>query len=78
MSRQGVAIFGLFRYSLTTSIIPFFNADVLKKYDKKLPQKSLFEPDITVEDQLKVAYRLKNKEIGYSPYTNNQKEEEYD
>lgn len=35
MSRQGVAIFGLFRYSLTIYIIPFFNADVLKKSDKK-------------------------------------------
>ena len=52
--------------------------DLLKKFEKKLPQKSLFEPDITVDDQLKAAYRLKNKEIGYSPYTNNQKEEDYD
>ena len=52
--------------------------DLLKKFEKKLPQKSLFEPDITVEDQLKAAYRLKNKEIGYSPYSNNQKEENYD
>jgi uncharacterized protein (DUF488 family) len=52
--------------------------DLLKKYEKKLPQKSLFEPDITVEDQLKAAYRLKNKEIGYSPYSRNQKEENYD
>jgi len=52
--------------------------DLLKKFDKKLPQKSLFEPDITVEDQLKVAYRLKNKEIGYSQYSNNQKEKNYD
>jgi uncharacterized protein (DUF488 family) len=52
--------------------------DLLKKFEKKLPQKSLFEPDITVEDQLKAAYRLKNKEIGYSPYSDNQKEENYD
>lgn len=52
--------------------------DLLKKFEKKLPQKSLFEPDITIEDQLKAAYKLKNKEIGYSPYTNNQKEENYD
>lgn len=52
--------------------------DLLKKYEKKIPQRNLFEPDITVEDQLKAAYRLKNKEIGYSPYLNNQKEENYD
>lgn len=52
--------------------------DLLKRYEKKLPQISLFEPDITVEDQLKAAYRLKNKEIGYSPYSSNQKEENND
>lgn len=52
--------------------------ELLKKFEKKLPQKSLFEPDITIEDQLKAAYRLKNKEIGYSPYSNNQNEENYD
>ena len=52
--------------------------ELLKKFEKKLPQKNLFDSDITVEDQLKAAYRLKNKEIGYSPYLNNQKEESYD
>ncbi len=52
--------------------------ELLKKFEKKLPQINLFEPDITVEQQLKAAYRLKNKEIGYSPYTYNQKEPYYD
>ncbi len=28
----------------------------------------MFEPDITREDQLKAAYRLRNKEIAFSPY----------
>ncbi len=40
---------------------------LVRKYDKKLPQKDLFNPDISFEMQLKVAYRLKNKEIGYVP-----------
>lgn len=40
---------------------------LVKKYAKKLPQKDLFNPDITFEQQLKEAYRLKNKEIGYVP-----------
>lgn len=52
--------------------------DLLKKFEKKLPQKTLFDPNITTDDQLKVAYRLKNKEIGYAPYLNNLKEEDYD
>ncbi|MCL2289134.1 MAG: DUF488 domain-containing protein [Bacteroidetes bacterium] len=52
--------------------------DLLKQFEKKIPQINIFEPDITIDDQLKAAYRLKNKEIGYSPYSNNQKEESYD
>lgn len=53
-------------------------SDLLKKFEKKLPQKDLFNPDVSNEEQLKVAYRLKNKEIGYSPYSNNLKIEDYD
>ncbi|MBD0294601.1 MAG: DUF488 domain-containing protein [Flavisolibacter sp.] len=41
---------------------------LLKKYEKKLPKPDMFNPDITVEDQLKVAYRLRNKDIAFSPY----------
>jgi len=43
-------------------------SQLLKKYDKKIPRADLFEPDIAIGDQLKVAYRLRNKEIAYSPY----------
>ncbi len=42
---------------------------LLKKYDKKLPKPDMFQPNITTEDQLKAAYRLRNKEIAFSPYT---------
>ncbi|MDQ6762496.1 MAG: DUF488 domain-containing protein [Bacteroidota bacterium] len=42
---------------------------LLKKYDKKLPKPDMFQPNITTEDQLKVAYQLRNKEIAFSPYT---------
>ena len=52
--------------------------DLLAKFEKKLPQNDLFTTNITIEDQLKVAYRLKNKEIGFAPYSNIQKEEDYD
>jgi len=38
---------------------------LLKKYSKKLPVPSLFEPDVNEKSQLKAAYRLHNKEIGW-------------
>ncbi len=43
-------------------------AALLKKYDKKLPKPDMFNPDVSADDQLKAAYKLRNKEIGYSPY----------
>lgn len=51
---------------------------LLKKYDKKLPKPDMFNLNVTLDDQLKVAYRLKNKEIGFSPYSNIKQEENYD
>jgi uncharacterized protein (DUF488 family) len=42
---------------------------LLRKYDKKIPKPDIFQTNISAEDQLKVAYRLRNKEIAYSPYT---------
>jgi uncharacterized protein (DUF488 family) len=39
---------------------------LLKKYEKKIPLPGLFQPEISPEDRLKAAYRLRNKEIGYS------------
>lgn len=41
--------------------------ELIKKFEKKLPQPSLFEPNINEKDQLKYAYRLHNKEIGWQP-----------
>lgn len=56
------------------------NADLekqlLKKYHKKIPRTDIFE-NVTLNEQLKVAYRLRNKEIAYSPYAN-EPEEKYD
>ncbi len=49
---------------------------LLKKYDKKIPKTDIFE-NVTLNEQLKVAYRLRNKEIAYSPYVN-EPEEKYD
>ncbi len=42
---------------------------LLKKYDKKIPKPSVFEPNVSLEQQLKAAYKLRNKEIAYSPYS---------
>ena len=41
--------------------------ELLKKYAKKLPQPSIFEPDVTPEMQLKAAYKMRNKNIAWSP-----------
>ena len=41
---------------------------LLKKYDARLPKPDMFNPNITKEDQLKTAYRLRNKDIAFSPY----------
>ncbi|HEY3403581.1 MAG TPA: DUF488 domain-containing protein [Ohtaekwangia sp.] len=38
---------------------------LLNKYDKKIRKSDIFTPEISVDDQLKMAYRLINKEIGY-------------
>ncbi len=49
------------------------NADLekqlLRKYDKKIPKPDIFQTNISADDQLKAAYRLRNKEIAFSPYT---------
>jgi uncharacterized protein (DUF488 family) len=39
---------------------------LMEKYHKKLPRPSLFEPDISQKEQLEAAYRLRNKDIGWS------------
>ena len=42
---------------------------LLEKYKKKLPQPDMFQPNVTLDEQLQVAYRLRNKEIAFSPYS---------
>lgn len=42
---------------------------LLKKYDKKLPKVDLFNPDVDIELQLKLAYELRNKDIAYNAIT---------
>lgn len=41
---------------------------LLKKYDSKIPKPDIFNPSVSPEDQLKAAYKLRNREIAYSPY----------
>lgn len=51
---------------------------LLKKYEKRIPQISvqptLYEPDITTEEQIALGYKYRNKDIGFSPYLNNSEE----
>lgn len=41
--------------------------ELLKRYAKKLPQPDIFHPGITREDQIRAAYRLHNRQVGWSP-----------
>jgi uncharacterized protein (DUF488 family) len=41
---------------------------LLKKYAPLLPTSDMFQPNVTHEDQLNAAYRLRNMEIAFSPY----------
>ncbi len=52
-------------------------SQLLKKYEKKLPKPDIFNPNVSLDDQLKMAYRLRNKEIAFSPYVN-ESQENYD
>ena len=51
---------------------------LLKKYEKKIPQPDMFQPNISKDEQLKVAYRLRNKEIAFTPYSKQPQLENYD
>ena len=53
-------------------------SQLLKKYEKKIPHPDMFQPNVSLEDQLKVAYRLRNKEIAFSPYLKQPQLENYD
>lgn len=39
---------------------------LLKKFEKKLPKPDIFNSNVTLEEQIKVAYELVNQEIGYN------------
>jgi hypothetical protein len=52
--------------------------DFLKKSEKQIPQPDMFNSDISFEVQLKEALRLKNKEIGFSPYLIKKEQDECD
>jgi uncharacterized protein (DUF488 family) len=41
---------------------------LLMKYASQLPKPDMFQPNVTIEDQLSVAYSLRNKEIAFSLY----------
>ncbi len=42
---------------------------LLKKYEKQIPKIDLFNPNIDFEEQLKEAYKLRNKDIAYNALT---------
>jgi len=49
---------------------------LITKYEKMLPTPDIFNPDITPEQVLAKAYRLRNKDVAYSPFFNANKQEQ--
>jgi uncharacterized protein (DUF488 family) len=45
---------------------PELEAELLKKFAKKLPKPTIFEPNISKDDQVRAAYRLHNQLVGWS------------
>ena len=41
-----------------------------KKYEKKIPVVDLFHPNVSIEEELKLAYELRNIDIAYNAITN--------
>jgi uncharacterized protein (DUF488 family) len=41
---------------------------LVKKYSKKVSNPEIVKSNVTWDDQLRIAYRIKNKEIAFSPY----------
>ena len=52
--------------------------ELLKKYEKKIPVPTLSEPDVDKTEQLKNAYKLHNKEIGWRSGNSEQNVVRYD
>lgn len=49
---------------------------LITKYEKWLPVPTIFNPDISPEQVLNQAYRLRNKDVAYSPYASTKNQEE--
>jgi uncharacterized protein (DUF488 family) len=50
---------------------------LLKKYAPQLPEPNIFQPTVTAQERLNIAYRLRNLDIAYSPYAK-EPDSEYD
>ncbi len=69
LARQGFSVRHILKdKSLLTN--EALEKELLKKYAKKIPHPSIFEPDVTIEAQLAVAYRLHNQDIAYKAADN--------
>lgn len=62
----------------TTKTNTELEKQLVKKYERRIPQPDMFQPNITFDDQLKVAYRLRNIDIGFSPFLKQAMEESND
>ncbi len=77
LERQGIEVRHILK-DKTSCLNSDLEQQILKKYSKKIPHPDLFQPDISIDDQLRAAYRLHNKEVAYSPADRHHPEENDD
>lgn len=75
LDREGYEVIHIMRDKCSKKNAQLEN-QLLKKYDKKIPKPDMFNPEVTLDAQLAVAYRLRNKEIAYSPFEREREEGE--
>jgi uncharacterized protein (DUF488 family) len=66
LQQAGFEVFHIMK-DKTLKTTPDLEQLLLKKYAPQLPKPDMFQPNVTLEDQLIVAYRLRNMEIAFSP-----------
>lgn len=73
LARNGISIKHIYPDKVVSQ--EFLEQKLLKKYEKRLPVANLFNPEITDELRLRLAYEFRNKDIAYNAFTKEGDEE---
>lgn len=73
LTKNGIEVNHIYQDKIITQ--KDLEGQLLKKYDKKIPKIDLFNPDITLDEQISIAYKLRNQDIAYNAITKEGDEE---